>query len=70
MLGQEAELTRREQQVLVLIARGYALDSVAAELSISTNAVKSHTLSIYRKLDVSSRSEAAERYWKELTRFG
>ncbi|MBE0610559.1 MAG: helix-turn-helix transcriptional regulator [Dehalococcoidia bacterium] len=70
MPGQEAELTRREQQVLALLARGYTLDTVAAELFDSTNTVKTHTLSIYRKLGVSSRSEAAERYWKELTRFG
>jgi DNA-binding NarL/FixJ family response regulator len=70
MLGQEAELTRREQQVLALIARGYALDSVATELFVSKNTVKSHTLRICRKLGVSSRSEAAERYWKEFTRFG
>jgi LuxR family maltose regulon positive regulatory protein len=53
-----------------LLARGYALDTVVAELFVSTNTVKSHTLNIYRKLGVSSRSEAAERYWKDFAHNG
>lgn len=52
------DLTRRELEVLSLIARGLRLKDVAAELAISAYTVGDHVKSIYRKLQVSNRAEA------------
>ncbi|HMA38305.1 MAG TPA: tetratricopeptide repeat protein [Chloroflexia bacterium] len=51
-------LTRREREVLRLIAAGLSNDQVAARLCISINTVETHTRAIYGKLDVTSRSAA------------
>lgn len=51
-------LTRREQETLDLIARGYSYDDVAVELSMSANTVRHHIRSIYTKLGVHSKVEA------------
>ena len=48
-------LTAREQQVMRLIARGYAYKQVAIELGISPKTVESHVSSVLRKLQLSSR---------------
>lgn len=53
-----ALLTARECEVLRLVARGGTNGRVAAEFRISTSTVKNHLSSIYRKLGVSSRSQA------------
>jgi len=52
-------LTDRETEVLRLIARGLTTAEVARNLNISVNTVPSHIKEIYRKLNVSSRAEAA-----------
>jgi DNA-binding NarL/FixJ family response regulator len=52
-------LTERETEVLRLIARGLTTAEVARLLNISTNTVPSYIKEIYRKLNVSSRAEAA-----------
>lgn len=54
-----AKLTARETEVLGLIARGLRRSEVARLLSISENTVAHYIKDIYRKLDVSSRAEAA-----------
>ncbi|WP_040165917.1 LuxR C-terminal-related transcriptional regulator [Microbacterium gorillae] len=56
----DAELDRlstREQEVMRLIARGYAYKEVAAELFISVKTVESHVSAVLRKLQLSSRHE-------------
>jgi DNA-binding NarL/FixJ family response regulator len=50
-------LSSREQEVMRLIARGYAYKEVAAELFISTKTVETHVSSVLRKLQLSSRYE-------------
>ena len=59
------ELTKREREVLQLIARGYMYKEIAARLHISVKTVESHVSSVLRKLQLSSRHEltrwAAER---------
>jgi LuxR family maltose regulon positive regulatory protein len=45
--------------VLRLIAAGRTNTEIAAELVVSVNTVKVHVKSIYRKLNVTSRLEAA-----------
>jgi DNA-binding NarL/FixJ family response regulator len=54
-----ASLTERETEVLRLIARGLTTAEVARLLHISVNTVPSYVKEIYRKLNVSSRAEAA-----------
>jgi DNA-binding NarL/FixJ family response regulator len=51
-------LTRREAQILQLIARGDLYQQIASTLDISIGTMQSHVKNLYRKLDVHSRSEA------------
>jgi DNA-binding NarL/FixJ family response regulator len=54
----EDELTRREGEVLGLIAKGYSYNEIAELLKLSPNTIRAHIRNIYRKLAVKSRSEA------------
>jgi DNA-binding NarL/FixJ family response regulator len=54
-----AGLTPREVEVLRLVAKGLSNPEVAAELVLSPRTVHAHLRSVYRKLDVHSRSAAA-----------
>lgn len=54
-----AALTRRETEVLSLIARGLQRGEVGQVLSVSENTVAKYIKDIYRKLNISSRAEAA-----------
>jgi two-component system, NarL family, response regulator YdfI len=51
-------LTRREREVLQMLASGLANKEIAARLSISDHTVKFHVASILGKLGASSRTEA------------
>jgi len=53
------QLTRREEQVLVLLARGRANGQIARELHIAPQTVKTHVSSILAKLGAQSRTQAA-----------
>lgn len=55
----EESLSQREQQTLTLIARGFRNAEVAAQLGIAESTVASHIKSIYRKLGITNRAEAA-----------
>jgi len=52
-------LSKREAQVLGLVARGLQTADVARILEISANTVCTHVKSIYRKRNLGSRAEAA-----------
>ena len=52
-------LTPREQEILALLAAGLTNPEIADRLVISPQTVKKHTSSIYSKLGVSNRTEAA-----------
>ena len=56
-----SRLTDREQSVLRLLQGSLPLREVATQLFVTVNTVKSHTRLIYRKLGVSSRTEAIRR---------
>lgn len=56
-----ALLTSREAEILGLIAIGMSNPQIAARLVIGVGTVKTHTLHIYRKLDVASRTQAIHR---------
>jgi LuxR family maltose regulon positive regulatory protein len=51
-------LSRREAELLGLIAAGRSNKEIAAELYISIGTVKRHTVNIFNKLDVKNRTEA------------
>jgi len=51
-------VTRREEEVLQLIADGCSTVEVAKSLSISQKTVKNHLTSIYQKLDARDRTQA------------
>ncbi len=53
-------LTPREQDVLALVAQGYADKEIAAELVVSIHTVKSHMRNILAKLHFCHRYEAAQ----------
>ncbi|MCK8467565.1 LuxR C-terminal-related transcriptional regulator [Microbacterium sp. KSW4-16] len=53
-------LTPREQVVLRTLTSGAPLPTIAAELRVSQNTLKTQLRSIYRKLDAGNRSEALE----------
>jgi LuxR family maltose regulon positive regulatory protein len=54
-------LTHREQEILELVAAGLTNQEIADKLVISAETVKKHTGTIYGKLGVSNRTEAAAR---------
>lgn len=54
-----AHLTRREREVLELVARGLSNKEIARALVITTNTVKRHVKSIFEKLGVHTRAAAA-----------
>jgi DNA-binding NarL/FixJ family response regulator len=58
------ELTRRELEILRLVAEGYSNAKLAAQLWVTEQTVKFHLSNIYRKLDVSNRTEASR--WAQL----
>ncbi|MFL5837733.1 MAG: response regulator [Solirubrobacteraceae bacterium] len=55
----EQPLTSREQDVLALVARGYANKRIARELGIAEKTVKTHVSHVLAKLGVSDRTQAA-----------
>jgi DNA-binding NarL/FixJ family response regulator len=59
-------LTRRELDVLRLLAEGRSNKSIAEALVITDGTVKFHVNSILRKLHVANRAEAVTRYLRLL----
>lgn len=56
--GQHKGLTPRESEVLSLIVSGLSNHDIAHRIYVSINSVKSYVRSAYRKMGVSSRSQA------------
>ena len=57
--GELAQLTDRELEILRLLAKGYMYKEIADHLAISMSTVRTHVSSVYEKLHVHSRTEAA-----------
>jgi DNA-binding NarL/FixJ family response regulator len=55
-------LSRRQRDVLRLVAQGLSNQEIAAELTITVNTVKFHVRTIFRELGIHNRVEAA-RLW-------
>lgn len=60
----EASLTKRETEVLRLMATGMTNHAIADELVVTTGTVKAHVKHILRKLRAANRSEAVSRYMR------
>ena len=58
-------LTRREQEVLCLLAHGLRNKEIASQLNIAERTVKSHIANIIAKLGVKCRTEAVSQALKE-----
>jgi DNA-binding NarL/FixJ family response regulator len=58
----DVRLSVREEEVLILLTKGYSNKEIASELSIGTETVGSHLKHIYEKMHVRSRAEAVARY--------
>ena len=56
-----SSLTAAELRLVPLLSTHLTFPQIGERLFISRNTVKSHAISIYQKLGVSSRSEAIER---------
>jgi DNA-binding NarL/FixJ family response regulator len=59
MAVEEVGLTEREVEVLALVAEGYSNAELAQRLWVTPQTVKFHLSNIYRKLDVSNRTQAS-----------
>lgn len=54
-------ISKRELDVLKLLAAGNSNEEIAAELFVSLNTVKTHVSNIFTKLDVKRRTQAVEK---------
>lgn len=52
-------LTDRENEVLLWVAKGFTLPEIGVQLNLSRHTIADYVKQIYRKLNVSSRAEAA-----------
>ncbi len=53
------QLTDRETEVLLRVAKGFTLPEIGVQLNLSRHTIADYVKQIYRKLNVSSRAEAA-----------
>lgn len=58
-------LTKREKEVLNLIAEGYTDAEIGGRLCISVYTVQNHVKSILRKLNARNRTQASTIYQRE-----
>ena len=52
------KLSKREQEILALLAQGFMYKEIADQLSVSLSTVRAHLHSVYEKLHVQSRTQA------------
>ena len=62
--SESPELSPREVEVLSLVAKGYINKEIADKMGLSFETVRSYLKSIYEKLHVRSRTEAAMKYFQ------
>src|SRR4051812_41833385 len=56
----ELQLSKRELEVLTLLAQGHSNQEIAGQLFVSLSTVKTHLQNIFEKLDVKRRTQAVE----------
>jgi two-component system, NarL family, response regulator LiaR len=57
----QMELSKRELEILGLMAQGHSNGEIAAKLFISLSTVKTHNQNLFVKLDVKRRTQAVEK---------
>jgi DNA-binding NarL/FixJ family response regulator len=62
VVDESYNLTRREDEVLSFLAKGYLYKEIADQMYISIDTVRSHIRHIYDKLQVKTRTEAVVKY--------
>jgi DNA-binding NarL/FixJ family response regulator len=60
---EEKSLTKKEKEVLDLLAKGFLYKEIADQLSITINTVKQHIHTIYEKLHVTNKAEAISKVY-------
>ncbi|MBS1534759.1 MAG: DNA-binding response regulator [Bacteroidetes bacterium] len=58
---EELQISKRELEVLNLLATGKSNDEIAQTLFVSRNTIKTHIANLYQKLDVKRRTQAIEK---------
>jgi DNA-binding NarL/FixJ family response regulator len=58
-------LTKREEEILGFLAKGFFYKEIAETLSISVETVRTHIRNIYEKLQVRTRTEAILKYLRK-----
>jgi NarL family two-component system response regulator LiaR len=61
LMVSELELSRRELEILGLLAQGHSNQEIAAKLFVSLSTVKTHLQNLFLKLDVKRRTQAIEK---------
>ena len=57
----QLELSKRELEILSLMAEGYSNQEIAAKIFVSLSTVKTHNQNLFLKLDVKRRTQAIEK---------
>lgn len=60
-LVSQLELSKRELEILSLLAQGHSNQEIAAKLFVSLSTVKTHIQNLFEKLDVKRRTQAVEK---------
>src|SRR5689334_8065965 len=55
------EISKRELEILNLLAQGHSNDEIAARIFVSLSTVKTHNQNLFAKLDVKRRTQAVEK---------
>ena len=57
----QLQLSKRELEILTLLAQGHSNQEIAAKLFVSLSTVKTHNQNLFEKLDVKRRIQAVEK---------
>lgn len=57
----QLQLSKRELEILSLLAQGYSNQEIAAKLLVSVSTVKTHNQHLFEKLEVKRRTQAVEK---------
>ena len=61
-IDKSLNLSAREEEILVLLSKGYSNKAIADQLNLSVETIYSHLKRVYEKMHVHSRTEAVIRY--------
>lgn len=57
----QLEISKREHEVLELLAQGHSNQEIADKLFVSLNTIKTHISNLFSKLDVKRRTQAVQK---------